>query len=390
MKTHPPSLARLALPLVAVCLGGCGKSSPVETSQDTTAARAIAVRASAAVPRAFERRLSVQGSLEAKRFAHVAARVEGNLDALWVDEGDVVVAGETRLFQIDPVGLSNSVFIAEQALAVAKAGQAVAEASAGKTRAEARKTALDHDRYVRLHKEGKVSDNEYETQEVLNEQAKAGIAVAVANVDLAARQAQQAEAALAIARKKLDDSLVIAPISGLVSSRSAEPGEQMSVGHVVLRIDDLSVIEAAAFVPAQYYADVQPGATRFRLGLNGREAGVHGITYRSPTINPALRTFEIRGQVAVAAGAAVPGSMADLTLVFEARQGLAVPSSAVLVRGAKEVVFVVKDGAAASREVQTGLQNDGWTEVVAGITAEDQVVIEGQTQLRDGSPVEVR
>lgn len=378
----------ILLPLLALAVlsAGCGQA-PTAAAED--AARVLTVRTVPAAARTFERRLTVQGTLEAETFANVAARADGNLDALWVDEGDPVTAGETELFQVDPVQRENARTIAKQDLAVAKASQTVAEASALKTEAEARKARLDFERFERLHQDGKVSLGEFESADVARAQAEAGLAVAKAQVDLARRQVKQAEAGLAIAEKNLADARAIAPISGVVSARLAEPGEQMSVGKTVLRIEDLSRVEAAAFLPAQYYPDVVPGATTFRLAVGGRPAGEHTVTTRSPVINPVLRTFEIKGRLQNAGELAVPGQMADLTLVFESREGLGVPSAAVLVRGGRPVVFVARDGVAAAREIETGLQNDGWTEILSGLEPGEPVVTEGQTQLHDGMPVDV-
>jgi len=388
MKTDRIALALLAAALPAALLAaGCGKKETAAAAEET--AHALAVRALPAAMRDFERRLTVQGTLEAKRFAHVAARADGNLDAIWVDEGDLVTAGATALFQIDPVGRENARTIARQDLAVAKASLAVAEASAAKTESEARKATLDYERYERLHQDGKVSLNEFEAAEVAFASAKAGIAVARAQVDLAERQVKQAEAALAIAEKNLADTKVVAPIDGVISARSAEPGEHMSVGRTILRIDDLSAVEAAAYLPAQYHPEVEPGKTVFRLGVGGRVAGTHLITYRGPTIDPTLRTFEIKGLLENAGDAAVPGQMADLTLIFEARKSLGVPSAAVLVRAGQTVVFAVRDGRAVACPVEPGLQNDGWTEILSGLEAGEMVVTEGQTQLHDGMAVEV-
>jgi len=391
MKTppsFPPILLALLLPLASLPLG-CGRGqSQADAGPAQPAAAALAVRASIVTNRVFERRFTVQGTLEAKRFANVAARVAGNLDAIWVDEGDRVEAGKTPLFQIDPVGLSNAWTIAVQERDVARAGLQVAQATAARVRAEVRKVALDFSRYARLHKDGKVSDNEYETAETLHEQAKAGIAVAEAQVELATRQVAQAEAGLAIARKNLDDSLILAPISGVISQRQAEPGEQMAIGRTVLVIVDPSLIEAGAFLPAQYYPDVTPGKTTFRLELDGRPAGTHLIDYRSPTINPVLRTFEIKGAVDAATHSAVPGGMATLTLVFESREGLGVPPASILIRDGRAVVFVIRDGRAVQTPVTTGFQNGAWTEIVSGLQDGDTVITEGQTLLRDGQAVE--
>jgi len=371
---------------VAVAAAGCGRKGPGAAGGKTD--RRVAVRVQSAASRSFERRLTVLGTLEAKNFANVASRVAGNLDEIWVDEGDFVVAGKTPLFQIDPTARRNALTIAEQALSVSKASLAAARASAEKAEAEFRKASLDFARYERLHKDGMVTDNEYESRQVAHEQARTGATVARAQVELGERQVAQAEAALAIARKDLADTRVLAPISGVVSSRTAEPGEQMSVGRVVLRIDDLSTVEAAAFVPAQYYAEVIPGTTRFRLEIGGKDLGMQTVAYRGPTINTTLRTFEIK--VKVKAGrAAVPGSMARLTVVFASRTAVGVPSSAVLVRAGAPLVFVVADGKAAARKVETGLQTDAWTEILSGIAPGDQVVVQGQTQVHDGDPVEV-
>lgn len=374
-----------------VCLlslaAGCGR--PEKAAATGTPVRRLTVRAQPATTRDFERRLTVQGTLEAKHTAQVAARAEGNLDAVAVDVGDPVVAGETVLFQIDPVARRNAVTVSEQELAVAKAAATVAQAVAVKSEAESRKALLDFERYERLHKEGKVSDHEFEAAQVGRAQGVAGLEVARAQKDLADRQVALAEASLGIARKHLDDTRSLAPISGVVSARLAEPGEQMPVGRVILHIDDLSKVEAAAYLPAQYFPEVDVGKTRFRLQVQGREAGHHTVTLKSPVVNPMLRTFEVKGLVGEAGKGIVPGAMADLTILFESRKGIAVPSAAILFRDGRSIVFVAQDGKAAAKPVETGWQNDGWTEVLSGLDEGASVIVEGQTLLADGTPIDL-
>ena len=84
-------------------------------------------------------------------------------------------------------------------------------------------------------------------------------------------------------------------------------------------------------------------------------------------------------------GIALAQEAARRRILFEqSRDGIV-----ILDRAGKSVVFVAQDGRAVAREVQTGLQNDGWTEILSGLEAGATVVVEGQTQLRDGLPVEV-
>ena len=389
MKRTVETLPLVLIALAATFTAGCGRGKGDAVEQQAEETR-ISVRTQAVRQRDFERRLVVQGTIEAKVFANVAARVGGNLDQIWVDEGDTVKAGETQLFQIDPVARENAVMSAEQDLAVARASLNVAVASEQKAVAEGRKAGLDFARYERLHKDGKVSDHEFESADTLNQQAQAGVAVAAAQVALAGSQVTQAEAALAIARKNLSDTLALAPLSGVVSQRKAEPGEQMAVGDRILTIVNLASVEVAAFVPAAYYGDIVVGETSFRLKVDGSEIGTFVVTQRSPTINPTLRTFEIKGSLASAAGSVVPGSMAEVTLVFEKRMAIGVPTESVLQRGGRMIVFVVRDGRAHQVEVQTGLQNESCVEILQGLETGEQAVTEGQTLLRDGVAVTVQ
>ena len=109
MNSTLNAICILVLSLAATVLSsGCGQQEAVTP---TEAIRALAVRTQPAALRTFERRLTVQGSLETKNYANVASRADGNLDAIWVDKGDSVIAGKTALFQIDsamPRGLGVS------------------------------------------------------------------------------------------------------------------------------------------------------------------------------------------------------------------------------------------------------------------------------------------
>ena len=227
----------------------------------------------------------MQGSLQTKNFANVAARTGGNLDAIWVDDGDRVEAGKTVLFQVDPVAQSNAVTAAEQDLAVARAACAVSRAASEKTAAESLKAERDFKRYSRLHEKGTVTDNEFEIYETAYIVTQAALRLTKAEVELAEARVVQAEAALRIAQKDLEDTRIFAPISGIVNKRAAEPGEHLAAGQVVLRIDDPTVVEAVAYLPATLYPEAEPGKATFRLSADREDLGSHPIVYRSPTID---------------------------------------------------------------------------------------------------------
>ena len=371
--------------LVTTWVGCSNKNEDSKASQKTETS--IAVRTVTALPRTFERRLTVQGNIEAKQIANVASRLAGNIDAIYVDEGDRVEANTSVLFQLDSLSLQNELTSAEQQRAVTQASLEVAKASQGKAEAEATKVARDFERFQRLHKDGRVTDNEFELHQLQHEQAKVGLAVSKAQVGLAESQVRQATATLEISRKNLNDTKSVAPLSGIVTLRRKEPGEQVPIGEVILRIENPSSLEAVAFLPAAYYRDVVPGATEAQLKIAGKEAGTFRVTYRSPVIDTTLRTFEIKGKVD--APEAIAGAMAELTVVFDKRQSRGVPSTAVLIRNDAPALFVAKEGKVTLKKVKTGLSHDGWTAIVAGLEENETVVTEGQSQLREGLAVTI-
>ena len=79
----------------------------------------------------------------------------------------------------------------------------------------------------------------------------------------------------------------------------------------------------------------------------------------------------------------------DATLVVEQRPGaLTVPLLAVSRRNDRDVVFVLDEGIARETPVQLGWREEGWVEVLRGITTDDRVVVEGVGMIADGSPVD--
>ena len=384
------------LVLVALWCGcllaiSCGPDSEGDAGEnDALGQSRVRVVLTPVAKRTFERRVLVQGNLVAKNFAHVSARVEGTIDAIFVDEGDHVVAGKTKLFQVDSLNLRRAVDVRRQDLAVAKCS--LREAQAGLEQVESRleKAELDLRRYERLHKSNTVSSDAFEEVQSQYKQIRAARKHSVSLVDLQKERVRQAKIALSIAEKDLSDSLAYAPIDGTVSKKYHEAGEMPEKGKPVLRIEDTLVIEVSAFLPAHIYADVRPGETLMSIRVGERDVGDYEVSYRSPTVDPQFRTFEVKCTLVDPPEGVVPGAMAGVSIVLMRIEGLGVPSEAVQRRGDDEVVFVVGSEKARSVKVETGLQTDGYVLLKNSPLSEGALVVtQGQHFLNDGSLVKV-
>lgn len=163
-----------------------------------------------------------------------------------------------------------------------------------------------------------------------------------------------------------------------------------AAGTPVVKIEDLSVFEVSVFLPEEHYAEVEVGKTQMRIEVGGIDLGVHPVTYKSPTVNSKLRTFEVKGLVKSPPRGVAPGCMAEVTIVMDARSGIGVPAVAIGQRNGHGVVFLVEGEKIRPVQVKTGRDMNGWTEILDDRLAEGTpVVTMGQQLVEEGTLVTV-
>ena len=148
----------------------------------------------------FEDLIVVQGNLEAKNFAMVSPRIPGTIEAIYVDEGEMVVAGQAKLFQTDDLKLNKAVEIQEHELEVADFEKREKAAELERVDADLHKTELDFNRYKRLFAKDAVTADAFEQKESQYKQVQALRKLAQAQMNLAIAKENQAKASLSLHR----------------------------------------------------------------------------------------------------------------------------------------------------------------------------------------------
>lgn len=380
----------LTVPLAFV-LSGCGgrRAAPASAAAEA----AVPVEVLPAATRSFQERIEVQGTVEARTTALVPARLDGTLTALFVDEGDTVEAGVTRLFQTDDVNLKTAIEM--RRLEAAVMACTVLERAANREREQAAldRARSDYERQRALFETERIGTlDRLEQAESEFRKATASVKHADSLVALAREQERLAEAGVAMAAKNLSDATVLAPIDGVVSQRFQDVGEMGGSAHPVCRILDLGSLEVSAYLPAQHYAAIEPGRTRAHVAVNGVDLGMLPIHYRSPAVEPRMRVFEVRCRLGKTPPAGVaPGAMATLAVILRDEEGLGVPEQAIVRRGGGFLVFTVDGRHARAVPVVPTLRTEGWARVDgAALDAGAAVVVRGQFLLEDGRSVDVR
>jgi len=374
-RSIPPLL------LIPTLLSGCGKT------ENKDVVRVVPIQLSSLKTQIFDDSVLVQGTLESKSFALVPARIGGTVEKLFVDEGDRVETNQP-LCLIDRENLIQMVETRKQELAVAESSLEVSRAQLDSARADLKKAGKDLERFQRLVKDAAVTVDRFEQVETRKIGAEAAEKVVMSQINLAQARVSQAQALLAIARRDLADTTIRSPIAGTVSHRFYELGEMAEIGKPVFRVDDTGVVELSAYLSSSYYPRVRPGATQVLLRVAGEGVGSYPISYRSPTVDEKLRTFEIKCLLSDPPPSVTSGMMAQAEILLDRREGAGVPAGAILWRGGETVVFSVKDGRAVAIPVTTGYTTDGMMEIISGLPEiPREVVVKGQKMLDDGDRV---
>ncbi|MBQ0961458.1 efflux RND transporter periplasmic adaptor subunit [Ideonella sp. 4Y11] len=306
--------------------------------------------------------IELTGSVKAVRSALVKAKVAAELRELSVREGDAVRAGQV-LGRLDDTEAGWRLKQAQQQADAAKAQLDIAERALANSQA--------------LVAQGFISPTALDTAQSTAQANRASWAAAQSAVELA--------------RKTQGDTLLVAPINGLVSARLAQPGERVALDGRILEIVDLSQLELEAALAPQAVARLSVGASA-SLRVDGI---TEPVTARVARINPAT-TAGARTVTAYLSLAPHPalrqGLFAQGAAALARSDRLAVPLDALRQDQPQPYVLVVQAGQARARSVQIGQrgrspQGEPLVELLSGAAAGDQLLRERVGTVRDGTAV---
>lgn len=370
-------------------------------------------------------RVSASGSLSAMVTVDVGSQVSGRIQSLFADYNSVVKKGE-RVAKIDP-----SLF--EAAVAQSQANVMASQGNLARLQVQAEDAARQARRSSQLFEGKLISEND-------RDNAVANARAAAASVRQAEGQLAQARAALRQAETNLRYTDILAPTDGIVISRAVNVGQTVAASFsapVLFTIaQDLRAMEVhtsvaesdigrlRAGMAASFTVDAYPGEPfegRIREIRNAAQVVQNVVTYDAviDVANPELKlkpgmtatvtviadrrdgvlrlpnaALRFRPDVAVSGGApdgagAAAGAARGATARGAAAgsaggAGGARPAGAGGGRAAtgagprgKRTIYVLERGALASREVQTGLSDGSFTEIVGGELREGDAIVTG-------------
>ncbi len=182
---------------------------------------------------------------------------------------------------------------------------------------------------------------------------------------------------------------ITAPISGVVDGVDLRVGEMASPGSPRgIRIVNDQDLKVVANVGEGNISLVDRGDRVQVIIPDLRDTLTGRISYVGRTIDPVSRSFEV--EVALPHSSRFkPNMIAELKIVAYSRPGaIAIPSGLIKHTPEGDIVSVVKQGKVANKAVKIGMVYNGRTEILDGLTIDDQIITSGGEGLSEGEPVE--
>ncbi len=353
------------------------QGSPVNTGPASASTAAVATQASPSVLEFLpadilevsnaevRKLLALSGALRAINQAAVKAKVAGDITEVLVREGEAVQAGQVL------IKMDSSDYLARQE-------QAKGALAAAQGQLEIARLARDNNKA--LLEKSFISKNAYDN-------TNSQYAIALANVD-------SAKGALNVAQKALADTVIRAPISGMISNRMVQPGEKISPDNRLLDVVDLRMLEMEAPVPTQDIASIKIGQT-VQLKIEGVPATVDGKVVRiNPATTAGSRSIMAYVQVANPDTILRAGMFGEAQLVVDKKsEVLTVPETALQYEGEQAFVYAIENNVLQQKPVKLGLRGESAgkpvVEVLSGLTLQARIVKANLGRLRAGVAVKM-
>ncbi len=386
--------------LLLFALTACGKepAAPAKTP-DPPVVRDVTVGpvASAVVEDVAE----VMGTVKSRTTVTLSSKIMGRITALHVREGSLVEAGQV-LVELEERDIAAQVRRAEAGLREADASlpevaRTIAAAEAARAAAEAQRDLAGSTlaRYQRLLDRKSIAPQEYDQVAAKFKAANADVARAVAEGQAIQARRQQAlaridvaKAELANAQVLLDYGKIVAPWSGIVTTKFMEVGGLATPGSPILTLEDNRRYWLELAVPDAQAAGIRAGQS---LSLAVEAAGLATsarVGEIIPLADPATRTTQVRLDLP-SSPRLRSGLFGRARLPVGSRKIIQVTQTAIVERGQLQGVYVVsQDGIARFRLVRTGETQGGATEVLSGLTPGEQVILSGAERVADGARIE--
>lgn len=324
---------------VLLFLISCGGRKTDKNAQATPKKTKVRVEEVKLMP--VEQLQTFTATVEAETVNNISASIPSRIRRILVDVGTSVRKGQT-LVQMDDANLSQQ-------------------------KTQLANLKRDYERFKELYEVGGISQQQLEQMKV------------------------QLDVANSAYGNLAENTILKSPINGVVTARNYDPGD-IPAGLPVLTVESINSVKVMIKVSESFYTKVSKGMrVDVKADVFGDELFIGTVSLIHPTLDALSHTFPVEVRVANSNRRLRPGMFARVTMNFGASDHALIPDMAVMKQAGtnERYVFVETNGKAIYTKVELGRRVQDRYEIISGLTPGDRVVVYGNTNLVDGSEVEI-
>ena len=309
---------------------------------------AIPVETAPAEKGAISSYQTFNSTVETEAAVEIYPQTTGLVEAVWVEEGDRVAAGDT-LLQIDDDQLH---LVAQEA------------------RVNFEHLEKGFERTDEMFRRRLISNQDYENKRYEMDQARL--------------RRERAEL-------ELEHTIIRAPFSGVITERQVQVGARVSQGTHLFALIKLDDMIARVFVPGQYLMEISPDQQAMVTSDFLKDRRFQGWVKRiSPVVDPRSGTFKVTVGLKDRWEFLRPGIFVNVRIITDTHaEAVLVPKQAIVYDGGDRYVFVVQDSTASRIKLEGGYEDGEHVEALAGVEAGEPIIVVGQNGLKDKAKVKI-
>lgn len=347
----------LLLAIVTATICACSQGEPAKTDKPVR----VKIMQIGEVQVNGERGYS--GTIEEESGVSLSFPAGGTLRTLNVDEGQVVGKGQL-IATIDSKTQSGT--------------QASAHAVTQQARHALNQAQDTYNRSKKLHDAGVISDSKW--------------VAAQTGLDEAREALRSAIALESISNKGTDDTRLTAPFSGYVSQKSAEVGQNVLPGMMVIELVHIDKVKIKISIPEEEINKIKKGEEMLVRCAAAGNADFYGkVVEKGVTADPLSRTYEVKLLVDNPECKLLPGMICNVYTSFTRGQtSVFVPANVVQLNPDNRMfVWIVKDGKATKRFINFNGDTSQGVRVSSGLEPGDKLIVSGQQKVSEGTKCQI-
>ncbi len=187
---------------------------------------------------------------------------------------------------------------------------------------------------------------------------------------------------------------VISPISGIVTKRYLDIGAEVSPpspGTALFQVINMDRVKVVVNVVEEELGNIRPGQNaEVRVDAYPDKIFSGNVSLISPVVNQLNRTVPVEIILSNPEHRLKPGMFTQAKIFIGERKDLIlIPAHSITDQGQNKKVFVVNEGKASSRTVETGITKDGWVEIKNGLSENDSLIVAGQYLVKENELVKI-